>query len=951
MVTNKFFKMGLWAVRRSAMCLVVLFASTFTSAADEQTETQQELKFASELIKFHFPDYAQKAMDKLIAKYPGAKAEAAKVRVEILTSRGKFDEAEAFIKTLPAGAPETMVMQLALGDQYYAWQRMKDAQRIYEAFFKQFPKGPPEQVARLYGESAYKYSQMLMLSGDLVGAVDAYRRVLTCPLNSTDVERRVKTELAELLLRVAGLPGTEPAKKKAYLDDAIKICNEIQWKGTDLWFAKTVVILAHVHLLNGDKVLARKAITDYMGMLNDVDKMLREANEPASLSPMAECKFLLGSLLDDEAREKVNDKATEAEAFKMFGQAMSQLYTVAQKYPASSWAPEARRRADSIADLLESKGKVVRRPTSNDTQLVSEQLKQARMLFQNQDFKTATTKYLEVLGMADDFNGVPWAISELARSYIELNDEPYARAMTEFLAERYSQTTNRYEEAGNALLTVAALYDERKAPMKADDVYGLYFANYPSHTKAPSIMFRQGEAALRVTNTVNALKYFQRIVENYPKNRAYPDALSRAAYVLTLQNDYTNAIPYLTNYIAQIVGGPEMVTSRLRLADTYRSAEMVIPALNEYVRLIKLLNPDGSKFDGAKFAETPEDMVRVRHSYEMALYLRAQCYSRLREPTNQVAVYQQKAVDGYEGFLKEFPKSDLAPAALGAMGTLNYLLNKSDEAGKCFERLIQEYPNSDQAKNTIFVRGDALMGMGEKDKAVKVFAEMLKNTKAYNSSQFLRAGRVVLEAKEYEIAKGLFAETMKSPEGPISRAATVGYAQALGGAGEYDAAINIYTNFLNKNPKSGYVIDINMALSRAYGEMAKKALPDVKMAKVYFDKAYQAMGKVRQYAREPDLLVSADYEMALIQLMQDDKMGAMASFAKILDFADYSNMKVRPYIEKAFEAALPLMKDLGRYKDMIEACETYLKQFPQGRLVTKARQGRDDAKTRLTTGR
>lgn len=946
MVTKKLYKMDLWAVCWLATGLVAILAATPASAADELTETQLELKFASELIKFHFPDYAQKAMDKFIAKYPAAKAEAAKIRIEILTSRGKFDEAEAFIKTLPPGTPETMVMQLAVADQYYASQRMKDAQRIYEAFFKQFPKGPPEQIARLYGESAYKYSQMLMLSGDLAGALEAYRRVIACPLNSTDIERRVKTEMAELLLRVAEIPGTAPEKKKASLDEAVTICNEIQWKGTDLWFAKTVVILAHVHLLNGDKALARKAISDYMGMLNDVDAMLREGGDSASLSPMAECKFLLGTLIEEEAQTKVKDKATETEAVKLFAQAMGQLYTVAQKYPSSSWAPEARRRADAIVDLLRSMGRTVNPPTSNSTQLVSEQLKQARMLFQNQDFKSAAQKYVEVLGIADDFKGVPGAVGELARSYIEISDAPYARAMTEFLAERYSQTTNRYEEAGNALLAVAALYDERRAQMKAEEVYGLFFAHYPDHTKAPSIMFRQGEAGLRATNSVAALKYFQLILEKYPKHRVYPDALSRVAYVMTLQNDYTNAIPYLTNYIAQVFAGPEMVTSRLRLADAYRSADMVIPALNEYVRLIKMVSQEASKY-----AQTPEDTLRVRRVYESALYSKAQCYSRLREPTNQVAVYQQKAVEGYDAFLKEFPKSDLAPAALGAMGTLNYLLNKSDEAGKCFDRLVKEYPNSDQAKNTIFVRADALMAMGEKDKAVKVYSEMLKNTKAFSPAQFLRASGVLLEAKEFEIAKGMFTEAMKSPEPKVVQAATVGYAQALGGVGEFDAAINVYTNFLNKNAKSGYVIEINMALSRAYGELAKKALPDVKTAKPYFDKAYIAMGKVRQYARDPDVLINADYEMALIQLMQDDKMGAMASFTKILDFADYSNMKVRPYVEKAFDAALPLMKDLGRYKDMIEACETYLKQFPQGRWVNKARQGRDDAKTRLATGR
>jgi tetratricopeptide (TPR) repeat protein len=201
------------------------------------------------------------------------------------------------------------------------------------------------------------------------------------------------------------------------------------------------------------------------------------------------------------------------------------------------------------------------------------------------------------------------------------------------------------------------------------------------------------------------------------------------------------------------------------------------------------------------------------------------------------------------------------------------------------------------------------------------------------------------------VAKGLFAEAMKSPDPGVLQAATVGYAQSLGGVREFDAAINVYTNFLAKNPKSGYVIEINLALSRAYAEVAKKSMPDLKAAKPYFDKAYLAMGKVRQYAREPEMLVNADYEMALIQLMQGEKMPAMASFVKILDFADYSNMKVRPVVENAFEAALPLMKELERYKDMIESCETYLKQFPQGRLVNKARQGRDDAKTRLATGR
>ncbi len=914
--------------------------------ADEQADIQSELQFASELIKWRFPDYAQKAMDRLLIRYPAAKAEAAKVRVEVLTSRGKFDEAEALLKTMPAGTPETMVIQLAIADQYYAWKKMKDAERVYLDFFKQFPKGPPENVARFYGESAYKFSQMLLLSGDLKGALEAYRRVLTCPLNSTEIERRVKTEMAELCLRVAQLPATTASEKKVILAEAEKKCQEVQWKGTDLWFAKTVVILAHIRMLNGDRAGARRAITDYLPMLMDVDKMLRDAKENMKLSPMAECKFLLGTLYEDEGREIVKVKAQEADGIKMLKQAMSQLYSVAKNYPGSSWAPEARRRADAIVDMLVNDlGKTVVKPEFDSTQMVTEQLKEARLLFQQQDFKNAVEKYVDILNITDVFKEAPTAVGELARSYVELKDEPYARAMAEFLAERFCQTTNQYEEAGNALLAVASAYDDRRAWLQSESIYQLYYQRYPNHTKVPFILFRQGDVALRATNTVEALQNFQRIAEKYPRARVYPDALSRQAYCMSLQGDHTNAIPVLTNYIAQLSAGVEMLSARLRLADEYRSADMIVAALNEYARLQKQISQEGSSFTG-----TPEDATRVKKIAELALYSKAQCYTRLREPANQVPLYQAKAIEGYELFLKDYPKSEFAPSILGAMGTLYYLLNKPDEAGKTFDRLAKNYPESQQALNMVFVRADSLMNMGEKAKAVTVYAEMAKTPQLFNASQFLRAGRVLLDAQEFETAVLLLAEARKSKDVPLWQGATVAMGWALAGAGKFEEAVKVLEDFLRKYQKSGYVIDVNLALSRCYAELAKK-LSDPQQSKDLFKKAFSAMGKVRQYSREPDMMVKADIEMAGIQVLMGDKMGALASYQRILLFVDPSNVKVRPHVETAFDRSLPLFRETGKMDGLQEACETYIKQFPQGQFIVKARQGRDEAKAKLASGR
>lgn len=931
---------------------LVLVALARPVAATEQDEIQEELKFASGLVQLRFPDYAQRAVDKLLVKYPAAKAQSAKVRVEVLTSRGKFEEAEALLKGMPVGAAETMVVQLSLGDQYYAWGKMKEAQRTYESFFNQFPKGPPAEIARLYGESAYKFSQMLMLSGDLNGALDAYRRVMTCPLNSREIERRVQTEMAELCVRVAGLPTMTtnvPAQKKV-LDEAAALCNKVQYGGNDLWFAKTVVILAHLKMANGDLAGARKTIMDYMPMLAEVDGMLKEAKENMKLSPMAECKFLLGTLFEEDGRALIGskDKLKQKESADLLVKAISQFWTVAQKYPGSSWAPESRRRGDGIVDTLAKEfGIKVKAPAKqNADQLVSEQVKEARLLFQNNDFKTAAERYVDILNISDQFSNAPWAVSELARCYIELKDEPYARAMTEFLAERYCQTTNQYESGGNALLAVASAYDERQAWLKSDVVYSMYYANYPNHSKAPVILFRQGENALRVTNTVAALKNFKAVVDSYPNDRIYPDALSRMAYCLATLGDYTNAIPVLTNYMAQLSVGTEQLHVRLRLADAYRSTGMVVPALNEYARLIRIVKDEGVKFS----AGTPEDVARMKKIEETALYSKAACYSRLKEPAAQLPLYQAKAIEGYEAFLKEFPKSEQAPTALGAAGVLYSLLNKPKEAGTMFERLAKEYPDSQQAKNIVAVRAATLMDMGLKDQAVMVYADMLKTPALFKPSQFLQAGGVLLEVKQYDVARQLYAEAQKTKEVPFWQAATLGLGKSLSGMGENAEAVKVLEDFLTKFPKSSYMVAVNLCLSRAYAEVAKKEV-DAKKSKQLFDKAFRAMSKVRQYAKDDlEMMARADVEMAAIQVLMGDKLEALASYQRILLFFDPSNIKARPHVEQAFDRSLVLFRETGRYNDMLEACETYLKQFPQGQFGAKARASRDEAKSKLASG-
>ena len=231
---------------------------------------------------------------------------------------------------------------------------------------------------------------------------------------------------------------------------------------------------------------------------------------------------------------------------------------------------------------------------------------------------------------------------------------------------------------------------------------------------------------------------------------------------------------------------------------------------------------------------------------------------------------------------------------------------------------------------------------------------------------------------------------------PVWQAASLGFGQALAGSGQQVEAIKVMEDFLNRYKKSGYVIEVNLSLSRCYAENGKKEIDNFlnknkkssqvtavmvmghsydeivmmgiikesnpqetkadfeksyKEAKLNFDKAFAAMSKVRQYARDPEMMVKADVEMAAIQVLMGDKMGALASYQRILLFSDPSNARVRPHVEEAFESSLPLFRETARFADLLEACETYLKQFPQGQFVEKARQARNEAKAKLAAGK
>jgi len=95
------------------------------------------------------------------------------------------------------------------------------------------------------------------------------------------------------------------------------------------------------------------------------------------------------------------------------------------------------------------------------------------------------------------------------------------------------------------------------------------------------------------------------------------------------------------------------------------------------------------------------------------------------------------------------------------------------------------------------------------------------------------------------------------------------------------------------------------------------------------------------------LVLRADAEVAHIQMLMGKTDEALASYQRLILLGDVNNPKLRPLIEAAFETATPLLLETKRYQDVLENCEFYARQFPEGALMAKARQWRDEAQRQM----
>lgn len=899
-------------------------AGTSVSQAQAIRDLDQEFEFASGLVSWGFPDFAEKVVQSILRLHPDQKDRAQLIQTEILIARRKFEDAEKVIQQMGMESPKAQAIALALARAYYAIGEMDKARTLYTEFFKRYEGRMPTDpdLLRFYQEACYQFGLMLENSGDLLGAIKAYGRILDTKAER-GTKRRIQAKQAELYVKAAA---EDASKRDAFLNEAKKLCESIQWGGIDIWFGQSLITLAHSELVKGDRAAAEKVITSNLDILKGIDEALKEQGESLSVSPMAGARYLLGEILQASAEQMERRGGAPNDIVAMYGKALSEFYNVFIKYGDSDWGQPAGVKAGAIKDLLQSRyNKVVKIDLGKKVQqAASGFFKLPDTLFRQKKYQDAVREYLKVLNQFPESDHTGIALGNMMEAYAELGDTFMVKLLMAYAAERFAGR----DDCALALLRMGKYYfDKNNEPMYML-AYETYLTAFPKHDRAGSILYVLAGIKKKQGNEAAANRYLERIVKNYPQDPNYSKALSMMAWGYYASTNLEKAVEGFRIFIKEAQPSPTKAQAQSALADSLRQLGRFMEAAAEYETLIQWLAPKNNPY-----GTSADDVAKNQKLLERAVFQRAACYARVTEPPEVVTEARSRAVRAYDQFLAVYPNSELAPAAMSGKGAVLLALGQFDVAAKTFDELAAKYPNSEEGRSALYALAKSAMEIKLYDQARDALAKMLNNVKAFTPDQFTRLGQMFFDAKLYSEAIKAFAQVRGSTDDrALLERALYGLGQSYYELKDYPKAIEALDEMMKRYPRSGLFYQAKFTLGRAYREIGKP------------QEAIAALTDVFKFADTPVLLNQASYDLGLIQKQQGDLQGALASFLRIGLLADPENPELRPLVEKSLLESVDLGMQLGRYDDVNDSCDLFLKLFSNSSEVPRIRDVRGQAR-------
>jgi len=654
---------------------------------------EEELRFVAGLTEEGFPKLAEKVLTRILQDNPAAEKFEPELRIRILIADQKFADAQTAITALmkfpPAeGCPQGGVgLCLFLAESAYKVRSLSAAESAYGNYFKQLPK-----VDEASGQAAFNYGSLLEERGDDAAAVKLYEKVDSRP---------VKARLAALLVE------NDP-------DRALKLAEEVQLGGLDLWFGNSVVTWAQVMIGKEEWDEAQSVLEMQLELLKPISDTVMP-----SAAPLAGARYLLGVCY-----EHGGDSAA----------ALAQFYNVYAKYGDSEWGPKAQEKAQVLIDQFEAQGKTVKIDLGvNLAKMEESTFRVARRLFFDRQYADAIPVYIVALNEYPEGEESVTALRELVICEIHLDDDLSVKTITAYLAERFTDEP----KAGDALLAAGkAALDKKHEPL-AWWIYDRAIEAFPSHPKMPAVLYSL--AGLRKDES-----YLFQIVGKYPGSSYYARSLGRLAWNAYKAKDYQTAAERFALYVDTETDPQKQVRARFAFAESHRNLEMWGAGLACFQTLEKQIETAR-----AGFGVSVETLKFNQSYWEKSIYYQAICHKEL----GQI----DETVECCDRFFEQFPRSGIveqvqftkaqtlieserfaeALAALELLGgkfaepvcyyrgLAQYETGAYEQSFQTLGKLLVTWPMSAFTYEAMFVQGRAYNAAGRTDDALRVFGEIL----------------------------------------------------------------------------------------------------------------------------------------------------------------------------------------------------------------------------------
>jgi len=922
-------------------CAAVLALSPWTAVVAQEApaqaaeaeavdkEMEGEIAYAEALVDSAYPDFAAPVIDATKKRWPASEARLFAIEVRGMLSLGKFEDAEKKIAALPdRKGSKYWAARLEVAKSYYSRGMKAECMKIYDEFFKLFPK-PPKDIRQFHVNASFEYGQLLFLDRQYAKSAKIYDALLG-ELKGEDW-CRIASETVKVYLRcVDEIPADDKKRAKEReenLKSATKIVDKMLWQlDQPVYFGQAVSMKAHIEVMRGNVKRANEIVDENMAYLQDLHDQIVQADPDGSqgllrLSPLPECLYLQAKMLWDQAKAEAKKTPRNDDRIKdlMFGEkpkgaskrngkgAFNLATTVFVKYEMSPWAAPAGDLSEEIKAFAEKTYQANIKTKITPEQIAkvrAAQFKGADEKFAQNLYQEAIDEYFVVLAKYPEIPESVRAVANVSSALLDMYAEEKNAARREsyridadtvegYLAERFAGHPDMVvmTSAGNAVLALAAKEKERKDSARADRLYMAFAENYTRHVNAPVLASNCAMEHQKAGRYAEAVKFWDVIEREYTNSTMYVSALAQLSTCYGKLGDKKREISYLKRYLPLEKVQLRRLQGQFRLAQTYkddgleilknaetnatpeavladenRGSAQIIRAIQQFIGFSK--EAEKALQDPAT---SPEDLPKYADLREKALFITGACWNRINRPEKNLTMYRERAAKSYEDYLAAYPEGQYSTNSYVYLGTVYTALGDLAKSKDALDRLSKAFPDSDAAKNAKPKLAKSLIEMGLRREGTEIYAEMLRTDGAYTPQQFVAAGDALIEAKSWDLANQSYEKAIQlaGAKFPATVArARLGQAKSSykqGSLAEAREAIDLFLGDPNM-AKLALAADANFLLVEVASEQGRAEKDDAMRAK-YFGAAIGALKKVRNYWSKKER-----WEQDTLNLMSGDVM-------------------------------------------------------------------------------